>query len=190
MKVLPINNSFNYTNVTFEKRSKNASQIQSDNSIQKQMLIPTVGFLMSGLIPNVVLANYPVDDDKSVKVETVQYTEDFKLNGKMYTMFFSDDSFSEDEKDNVVADIYFVPQDETAKALKLEHLYYHRGLDNGEDKVIAVVIEQNPEGSPEKPPQEIVLPTKIGKELLDLYRGVSEFYLLPDSNTYTEISSQ
>lgn len=181
MNIMPINYA-HFDSTSFGNKLK----ISSANNLMKKILIPTIGLLSMQTIANAENIKTR-DKDTFIKTETVQLTKDFKINNKDYTLFYTDGGFSTSEDDNVVADIYFVPKNKKDPALKLEQLSLYKSDKADRDFIIITVSEQYKEKtSCPKPPQEVKLSYEEGKYLLDLYLGITEFYLLPGSNTYNE----
>lgn len=179
MKIAPIslkNNSQNYIAPNFKKSFKALCQ----PTLKKTVLIPTVAFLAMFSTQSVKAQS----EENTANIETVQYSEDIKLFGKDYTMFYMDNGFSNVLDSKAVSDIYFVPKNERGRTLKLEHLYHQK--DSESETIIALVSDCNQPNTPQQASQEIKLPLELGKTLLDLYQGKSEFFLIPGSNTYSE----
>ena len=124
------------------------------------------------------------------------------MDGKEYTMYYTDYCQKFSDRKKAVLEIFFVPEDfklhkngqsELNSPPKLVELVYH-DLDNSDENFVSAVISESTcdeDGNNYKQIfREIVLPEKIGKKLLDLYSGKTKYRLVKGVDTYTETSSK
>lgn len=115
--------------------------------------------------------------------EIVQFSMDFKAEGKNWTMYYVDITKTSRSEKNVVSRVIFVPQDykrrsslgreETAPP-GLVWLSYH---DIGADEFIGVVVDEiiDKSGSLYRVRREIKLPDEVGNELMGLLLDETQF---------------
>lgn len=171
MRVSPINNVCqNYNNNSFKaaKPKKSAFLKMTD-----KVLFPTAlgACMFSSLLGCTPTKNLYKTDD-------IQYQKEFVTDNKNYTMTYvnSDSTFGE----NAVTEIYFISNNKKSSSVRLESLTKYVSV-NGYDVVATV---SNPKS---KETEMLELPQEVGDELLDLYNGKTEFFLIPGVNTYSEI---
>lgn len=162
MRISPINNV--YYNNSFKAKPNFVSKVAN------KALLPTAicAYVMS---PMIGLANQSKDSDN------VQYKKEFVMDNQKYTMTYvnSDNTFGED----AVTEIYFTPKGEKT-SLRLEGMTKYVS-DEGYN-VSATVSKADTLS------YEIELPKEVGDELLNLYDGKTEFFVIPGFNTYSEIN--
>lgn len=181
MKIAPINLTNKFQNFTTPNFKKNPINL-NNQTVKKALFIPTVAFLAMITAPKINAQTN--NKEESTNIETIQHSEDIRLFGKDYTLVYTDGGFSNIIDKKIVADIYFVPQNDRDRTLKLEHLSYQK---EGEfETITAIVSDFNKPDTPQQAPREIKLPIQVGKKLLSLYQGNSEFFLIPGSDTYSE----
>lgn len=205
MKILPISqtNYINNKSVKFEKKPQSyianvAKKVFLPTSVALSMLTTPVAFSQENKIKQVETENYDETMPHYIQDESIRYFQDFKMDGKNYTMFYTDYCQKFSDREGAVVDIYFVPEDfklhkkgneELNSPLKLEKMVHHV-FDNSEKDFVSVVVS---ESSCDKNGEnfkhitkQIRLPKEVGDSLLALYQGKTEFYLLPGFNTYNE----
>lgn len=196
-------------NVNFQKK-----QISKPVNTLKSVFIPTAIFLTtmfpsaSNKINQTEMENKAVvlNEQNSklpyyIQPESVQYSKDFEMEGEKYTMYYTDYCQKFSDRKDAVLEIFFVPenfelikkgQEELNSPLKLEQLIYHN-LENADENFVSAVVSEatcDKDGSNyQHITKEIVLPETIAKELLDLYNGKSDLYLVPGVNTYSEVNT-
>ena len=209
MKINPINSTYlTNTNTTSFKRNKLAAMI---NHQAKKILLPTT-FALAMFTPikmsaqNISSKANETELIKSknpnlpyyIQEESIQYSKDFKMDNKIYTMFYTDYCQKFSDKKDAVLEIFFVPEDfelmkkgsvELNSPLKLEQLVYHN-LDSKKENFVSAIVSESfceKDGTNYQfLTKEIRLPKKIGKELLNLYQGKTKFSLVTGVDTYTE----
>lgn len=164
MRISPINNVYQNYNNSFKSKQNAVSKIAN------KALLPTAvcAYIMS---PMLGLANQSKESDD------VQYKKEFVMDNKRFTMTYvnSDTIFGE----NAVTDIYFTPKGQD-KSLRLEGMTKYV---SDEDYNVSVTVSESDSVS-----YEMRLPKKIGDELLKLYDGKTDFFVIPGFNTYSEIN--
>lgn len=120
----------------------------------------------------------------STKPENVQFSMDFKAEGKNWTMYYVDFSKTSRQEKNVVSSISFVPQDykkilssgnrEETMPPRFVSLVYH---DIGENEFIGVLVDEikGDSNSLVRVRHEIKLPDEVGNELMGLLLGDTQF---------------
>ena len=213
MKITPINNNNLQNHLKF--RGKKNQSLPKMNKPAKMALIPALAF--AAMVPSLVNAKTGdvKQDEPVVQVQTITknanmpyylqpeyvlYEKDFKMDGEKYTMMYADYGKRFTERDGAVSDIFFVPEsyklirsgsEELNRPPKLEQLIKHND-ENGNYFVGALVSEMKCDKDGENfkyITKEIVLPEEVGNELLDLYEGRTNFYLMLLKNTYTDTYS-
>ena len=172
------------------------------------MLVPSSNLKAKSLEENVDVVEQVSKRDKEqnlpyyIQKESVQYSKKFEMDGKGYTMYYTDYCQNFTDRKKAVLEVFFVPEDfklykngasELNAPPKLEELIYHKFDGEGENFVSAVVSEATCEEDGSNYQQifrEIILPEKIGKKLLDLYNGKTKYRLVKGVDTYTETSSK
>lgn len=164
MRISPINNVYPNYNNSFKSKQSVVSKIAN------KALLPTAvcAYVMSPLLG---LAKQPFDKDD------VQYKKEIVVDNKEYTMTYinSDNAFGE----KAVSEIYFTPKGKKS-ALRLEEMTKHVS-DNGYN--VSVTVSDSSDKT-----QVIYLSKEAGDELLNLYDGKTEFFVIPGFNTYSEIN--
>ena len=130
--------------------------------------------------------------------ESIQYSKDFEMDGKDYTMYYTDYCQKFSERRDAVLEIFFVPKDfelvkngqtELNSPMKLEQLVYHN-LDGKKDDFVSAIVSESTcdknGNNYQHITKEIRLPKKIGNNLLNLYQGKTKFNLVTGVDTYTE----
>lgn len=176
MKISPVNNiSNNYGNCNNNiPNFKGKSPTNVVKNVIKTAAIPVCAFL--ALTPSLLSAQ----TNKSANKDTIQYEKEFLLEGQNYKMQYV--NYDKNFGDNAVTDIYFVPKDTTLNTLRLEQLVKYN-FDDDESYIYTFVSEP---GFDEDMYYE--MPEEINQELLDLYNGETDFFLVPGINTYSEIN--
>lgn len=195
-------------NINFQK--KNLTEIVTKSV--KAAVLPTAMFLSVMFPVSCVTQKQPVTEELRTEVinnkennlpyyiqpESVQYSKKFEMNGKKYTMFYTDYCQKFSDRKDAVLEIYFVPDDfklykegvsELNSPPKLEQFVYHK-LEGERDFMSAVISESVCDSDGEnykRTIREIVLPDNIGEKLLDLYQGNTKFYMVPGVDTYVEV---
>ncbi len=171
MRIYSISNVIQNYNSTSFKAAKPTNTLVS--KIANKTIFPTAigACMVSSLLGCAPTKNLYKTDD-------IQYQKEFVTNNKNYTMTYinSDSILGE----NAVTEIYLSPKNKKSSSVRLESLTKYVS-DNGYN-VVATVL------NPKSDKTDIVeLPQEIGDELLDLYEGKTEFFLIPGINTYSEI---
>lgn len=174
MRISSINNVYqNYNNNSFKavKPKKSAFLKMTDKA-----LLPTAitACMLSSLVGcNSTKSLYKSDD--------VQYQKEFVTDNKNYTMTYvnTDNIFGE----NAVTEIYFTRDNKKSSSARLESLTKY--ISDSGYNVVATVTK------PKSKEFEIIeLPQEIGDELLNLYDGKTDFFVIPGFNTYSEIHTK
>lgn len=164
MRISPINNV--YYNNSFKAKPNFVSKVAN------KALLPTAvcAYVLSPLLG----AQTPSKEENN----QVQFKKEFVMDNNRYIMTYvnSDSTFGE----NAVTEIYFTPQGEKT-SLRLEGMTKHVS-DEGYN-VSATVSESDSLS------YEIELPKEVGDELLNLYDGKTDFFVIPGFNTYSEINA-
>ena len=189
--------------INFEQKS--AKMV---SNIAKQVFIPTAVALAMMVPSSCATMRHDSQRNKAetnlpyyIQPESVQYSKDFKMDGKKYTMYYTDYCQKFSEREDAVLNIYFVPEDfklhkngaeELNSPPVLEQFVYHE-IDGGKKDFTSAIISEstcNADGSDYKHTvKQIVLPDEIGEKLLDLYHGKTKFYLVPGVDTYLQVFS-
>lgn len=123
-----------------------------------------------------------------IEPENVQFSMDFKAEGKNWTMYYVDRLKKNRSDKNFVSNVYFVPEDykrvikhivEGSQPPKLEKVRYH---DIGANEFIGVVVSEYivyNDYITKIITREIKVPDEIGNELLGLFLGDTNFKLNP-----------
>ena len=209
MKINPIKSVEN--NYSKPTNFKQKGLVRNVNKQIKNVFMPTV-FALAIFSPSTISAqkviakpeNMEIVEQKNPKLpyylqeESIQYSKDFEMDGKDYTMYYTDYCQKFSERQDAVLEIFFVPKDfelvkngqsELNSPMKLEEMIHHNPEGRKNDFVSAIVSESTCDkdgNNYQTITKEIRLPKKIGNELLKLYQGKTKFYLLPGVNTYTE----
>ena len=172
------------------------------------MLVPSSNLKAKALEENVDVTEQVSKKNKEqnlpyyIQKESVQYSKKFEMDGKEYTMYYTDYCQKFSDRKKAVLEIFFVPEDfklykngasELNSPPKLEELLYHNFDSEGGNFVSAVISEATCEEDGSNYQQifrEIILPEKIGKKLLDLYNGKTKYRLVKGVDTYSETSSK
>lgn len=122
--------------------------------------------------------------------EYVNYTQEFNMDNKTYTMVYADYYKKITPRENVAAEIYFIPDDyrlitvsqtEVNAPPKLEKLVKNENADG--TSYLSVIISEitcDKDGkNSELKFKEITLPENITRELHELYQGKTE-YTVPE----------
>ncbi len=171
MRISSINNVYqNYNNNSFKAAKPKKSAFLK---ITDKALLPTAitACMLSSLVG--------CSSTKSLyKPNDVQYQKEFVIDNKNYTMTYvnTDEKFGE----KAVSEIYFTCDNKKSLSARLESLTKYISV-NGYDVVATV---ENPKS---KETEMLELPQEIGDELLNLYDGKTEFFVIPGVNTYNEI---
>ncbi len=168
MRISPINNVYQNYNNSFK-----AKPVQSMVSkIAHKTLLPTAvcAYIMSPLLE--VKAQEPQEE--------VQYKQEFVMDKKKYTMTYVNSA--EEFGENAVSDIYFTPKKSKQPELRLENVYKY--VENDSSYNVTAEVTELKTGKV----FNIDLPEEIGDELLDLYDGKTDLFVIPGSNTYSEIN--
>lgn len=167
MRISPINNIYQNYNNSFKAKPNFVSK-----AINKAFLPTAVcAYILSPLLG--------AQTQSKEEYNQVQFKKEFVMDDKKYTMTYinSDNNFGE----NAVSEIYFIPEDTISTPLRLESLTKKVSV-NGYN-VSATVSESDSIS------YEIELPKKIGDELLNLYDGKTDFFVIPGFNTYSEVNN-
>lgn len=210
MKINPINNTYPQDQPVQIFQGKKNLQLSKMNKAVKSVFIPAAVF--AAMIPSLVNAKNNEVNQESVRQEQVVnkdsnmpyylqpeyilHKKDFKMNGEKYTMMYTDYCMQYTERDGAVSEIFFVPEsyklqksgnEELNQPPKLLQLIKHNE-DDGNYFVGAYISEitTDEKGNNKYVTKEVILPDEIGDELLDLYEGRSNLYLIPGVNTYTD----
>lgn len=169
MRISPINNVYQNNN-SFKAKKPVQSVI---SKVAEKALLPTAicAYVFSPLL------GAQTKQDK--EFNQVQYQKEFVMDGKDYTMSFVNTSkyFGED----AVSEIYFTPQDTTLAPMRLESMTKYVS-DDGYS--VGVTVSESDSIS-----YEIKLPKQIGDELLNLYDGETDLFVVPGLNTYSEVNA-
>lgn len=162
MRISPINN------VSYNNSFKAKPNIVS--KVANKALLPTAvcAYIMSPLLG---LAKQPFSEDD------VQYKKEIVVDDKKYTMIYvnSDENFGE----KAVTEIYFTPKGKKS-SLRLEEMTKHVS-DDGYN--VSVTVSDSSDNT-----KVIYLSKEAGDELLNLYDGKTEFFVIPGINTYSEVN--
>ena len=215
MRIYPIgmsNKSVKTTN--FEGFKPNAKMVESAKNVVMPtvvaltMLVPSANLNSKSPLEKVDLIEQVSKKNKEdslpyyLQKESVQYSKNFEMDGKEYTMYYTDYCQKFSDREKAVLEIFFVPEDfrlykkgqaELNSPPKLEELIYHNFDGEGDNFVSAVISESTCDEDGNNYQQifrEIILPEKIGKKLLDLYSGKTRYRLVKGVDTYTETSSK
>lgn len=164
MRISPINNV--YYNNSFKAKQNFVSKVAN------KALLPTAvcAYVLSPLLG----AQIPSKEEDN----QVQFKKEFVMDNNRYTMTYvnSDSTFGE----NAVTEIYFTPKGEKT-SLRLEGMTKHVS-DDGYN--VSVTVSDSSDNT-----QVIYLSKEAGDELLNLYDGKTEFFVIPGFNTYSEINA-
>ncbi len=169
MRISPINNV--YTNYNSSFKAKPAQSVVS--KIANKALLPTAvcAYVFSPLLG--------AQTQPKEEFNQVQYKKKFVMDDEKYTMSFVNTSETFGEK--AVSEIYFTPKDTTQAPMRLEGMT-KTVSDNGYN--VSVTVSESDSVS-----YEIDLPKEIGDELLNLYDGKTDLFVIPGFNTYSEINA-
>ena len=214
MRICPIS-TYNYSQVSSQnfKSSKIANKVAEG---VKTVALPTA-FALAMMFPasslnagettqfNVEQTSKRSKEDNLpyyLQKDAVQYSKKFEMDGKKYTMYYTDYCQKFTDRKNAVSEIFIVPEDfklykdgvsELNAPPKVENIVYH-DLEGSGQNFVSVVIQEtvcSEDGrNYEQIFREIVLPEKIGQKLIDLCNGKSKYYLLDERDTYMESSSK
>lgn len=215
MRISPVNNYNNFVK-TPAFSSLKSKEMVLDN-VRKAVLPTAVALMMFVPTGNLKASESNREVEKIENIEksrkgedvpfylhkkSVKYSKKFEMDGKNYTMYYTNYWRSSSDKKNTVSDVYFVPEDfklykdgtvELNSPPRMEQIIYHE-LEGSEPDFVSAVISEtvwnNDDNSYQQIFREIVLPDKIGEKLLDLYFCKTKFYLQPKVDGYIESGSK
>lgn len=170
MRISPINNV--YTNYNNSFKAKPTQSVIS--KIANKALLPTA---ICAYVFSPLLGAQP--QPKKEEFNQIQYKKEFVMDNKKYTMSFVNTNKVFGEK--AVSEIYFTPQGKKAVPLRLEEM---TKTVSDEGYNVSVTVSESNSAS-----YIIELPKEIGDELLNLYDGKTDLYVIPGFNTYSEINT-
>ena len=215
MRIPPVNNYNNFVK-TPAFSSLKSKEIVLDN-VRKAVLPTAVALMMFVPAGNLKASESNREVEKIENIEnsrkgedvpfylqkkSVKYSKKFEMDGKNYTMYYTNYWGSSSDKKNTVSDVYFVPEDfklykdgtvELNSPPRMEQIIYHE-LEGSEPDFVSAVISEtvwnNDDNTYQQIFREIVLPDKIGEKLLDLYFCKTKFDLQPKVDGYIESGSK
>ena len=222
MAITPINNiSFN-NSITFEAR-RNQKEINTHNSTtqsKSNMMINIPVAVLMTLSPSLLNAQEPKIEQKYttenifddtpkatndkpfyLSPQYVTYSEDFKMDNKNYTIYYTDIGRNSVRDEFSVSEVFVIPED--FKLIK------HNGYNcNGPAQVTEIVLHETDNQSNNfltvittertcddsgktcgSTIREMMLPAEIMEDLLNLYIGESEYGLYPEAIQFRTVKT-
>ncbi len=172
MRILPINNVYTANTSNFKAKPPKTAL----SKIADKALLPAAvcAYIFSPLL------GLATPKTQAGEFNQIQYEKEFVMDNKNYTMTYV--NTSSDFGENAVSEIYFTPEDTKQPKMRLESMTKYVS----DDMYNVSVTVSKPDSDTTI---EIVLPKEVGNELLDLYDGETDFFVIPGFNTYSEINT-